>query len=243
MIIYGGNNMNVIVKNNDGTYYASKVFGIINNKVGVKYEQGWSYKYVVLNKTGNNILIIDEYAKTKHNIITYDTDKTDMTLDKNNIGKVNFLTEEEYAKILNNQITEDIIKKCQKYVVVYKDEYVDILTDKDINNVIEIFFGFHDAYVYNICENKDELKVTFLSEWGCNLEMVFSGNVTYKNMRTTQEGDLWWYDATIIIQEDKENNYRCVKLIDNADYKPEDDIEKFQCFFIGDKAKYRIIPN
>ena len=213
--------MKVIIKNSDGTYYASKVFGIINDKNC----SGWHYKYVVFDKKGENLVIRNEYKKTDHEILTFDADKSDMKLDDNFIGKVNFLSDEEYKKILNNKTTPDIIEKCKKYITHYKDDFIDITSEKDINNVMEVFFGFHDSYVSEIKEKKEELTVYFHSPWGCDLEIVFIGNTKYDMPWPNYE----FLNASLTLKD------AYVALIDYGE------TDEALCYFKGNKAKYRII--
>lgn len=236
--------MKVIVKLDNDKYYASKVFAIINNNLDDEYDKGWKYQYLVFDENNQNLVLINEFQENskylKMRILILDNDTSDMTLDENRIGKVNFLTDEEINEIINNKITsQEVLNKCKKYITSYNGEYLYIKNESDIKNLMWTSGGFHDGYIEDVKRNeKNELVVLFEGIWGCDIEIIFSPDVIYhvKETEDLDYPDKWWFDSKLLIHDD------LIIFVDSYDYNINDNLDNYSNWFKARSMKYKIIP-
>ena len=239
--IFRGEYMKALINHGDGTYHASKVFAIINDKIEDKWKAGYYYRYLVFDENNNKLYFQDEYAHNtkyiKKLLLIYDYDSSDMKLDEKGLGKVNFISKDELDKIINSgEYTNELLDKCKKYITKYDGEYIDIKNKNDIENLMCVSGDFHDGYIKEINRNNEgELVVLFDGLWGCNIEMIFSKDVEYNNGRSIEEGDVWWFSCAMIFKDNK------IYFADDECYTAEDDIKNYSTWFIAEKVKYRII--
>ena len=118
--------------------------------------------------------------------------------------------------------------------VVYKD----VLTDADIQELYKITGTFHDSCI-DFCEYYDDtLRLELYTPWGCNIELLFMGNVAYSiNLSFLAErGDPDWWRGTIAIKDG------VVYLYEGSANKTIDEIKCKVCWFQGQSLRYRVIP-
>ena len=232
--------MKALINHGDGSYHASKVFAVVNDKIDNKWDAGYCFRYLVFDEN-NKLYFQDKYANIQKNIETllliFDNDSSDMTLNENGIGKVNCISNDELEDIINSgNYTNELLEKCKKYITKYNGEYIDIKKENDIENLMCVTGGFHDGYIKEINKNNDgELVVLFDGLWGCNIEMIFSKDVEYKNDRSCDDGNIWWFSSSMIFKDNK------IYFADDDCYTAEDNIKEYSTWFIAEKVKYRII--
>ena len=165
----------------------------------------------------------------------YDNDTSDMKINENHCGQVNFLSDDEMKNILDGKVNDTILEKCMKYVDNNKIDYIEIKNDKDIQNFMLVSGYLHDGYIKKIFKNKNQLFITFDGLWGCKIEMVFEGNIQYQNQR--EENDLWWCSSSMVFDANE------IILTDDEEYQKGDDLQQVQTWFKAEKVKYKVIPN
>lgn len=235
--------MKAIIIHKDGTFHASKVFAVLNDKIDDEWEACYYFKYLVLDENNSKLYFQDEYAHgTKYIetlLLIFDYDTIDMTLDSNGLGKVNFISDDELNDIASlGKYSNKLLKECIKYATKYEGEYINISNENDIENLKCVSGNFHDGYIKDINKNeKGELVVLFDGLWGCSIEMIFSKDVEYENKRSFEEGDVWWSSCSMIFKHNK------IYFADDDCYSGDDDIRDYSTWFVAEKIRYRIIPN
>ena len=233
--------MKAIINSEDNNYYASKVFAIKNDYLNDVYKGGFSYKYLVLNKDYTNLVFVNEYDMKPHiytNVLIFDNDMSDMTINDEGVGKVDFISDSEIDSIIqNNTCSQEVLDKCKQYVVAYNGEYIDIKDENDIDNLMRLSQGFHDALINKIGRNENnELIILFDGIWGCKVEMIFSEDVEFQNLSNMDGGDPTWYGSTMLIDEDK------FFFVDQENYSIDKDLYEDATWFKAKNIKYKIIP-
>lgn len=238
--------MYAIVRNKDGSYYTSVVFGYFCKITATddykRYlESVYNKFYVVLNETKD--ALIKKYIFPSDNkyldpqILIVEADQQDWVFDDDNHGCVDFLHGVDfYAKemvidpvLLGQCITMDAM---QRY-----NEYVEIKTEKDIENLAWVSGGFHDAYIEKCELMDDSVYVLFDGVWGCKIEMWFEGEAAYSaKICDPQKDDPTWYGSSVLRHDG------FFYLVDEEDMIAED-IDDTYCWFKSRHVKYHVIPN
>lgn len=238
--------MYAIVRNADGTYYTSTVFGYFCKVTATDdYEQYLEsiHKqfYLVLNEKKD--CLVKKYVFPKGSkyldpkILIVDADQRNWVLDEANHGCVDFLHEvDAYSAEL--KLDSSMLKKCiaidaaQNY-----QEIVEVNDDSDIANLLWAAGGFHDAYIKKCERNGDVVHVLLDGIWGCQIELWFEGSPDFCiDSRDPEYDDPAWYGATVL----RANGV--FYLVDDEDMKVEDITDKY-CWFRGNHLKYHVIPD
>ena len=134
-------------------------------------------------------------------------------------------------------IPDEIMLKCKKLDESYKlKDYYEITDDSEIQRLMNISGYFHDAYIKELEDIDNGIRVLFDGVWGCNIEMFFLGDVTYDvESRDPETCDPNWYGSTMI----RKDGY--IYFVDVDEMKVED-IGKGYCWFRAKQVRYRIIP-
>lgn len=241
--------MHAIIRQGNGKYYVSAVFGYYNNvKSEDDYqrylERIYSPYYIVWDENRQKLVKVYEMEQgTKYmitQVLVVDESTDGWVVDEEGIGGVDFLTRELVDEIVESGNTPaDIIEKCKAVDEGYcYEEYKEIKTEQDINNLQCAAGWFHDAF---ISEEKllddGTLYILLDGVWGCKVEVWFSGDVEYDiSSRNPDEYDPYWYGSTILMQD----GY--IYFVDEDDMTV-DEIGKGYCWFKARHMKYHIIPN
>lgn len=241
--------MHAIVRQGNGKYYISPVFGYYND---VKSEDDYQRYlesvhtpyYVVWDEEGKYLVkCLEMQPNTKYlipQILIVDADRDNWVTDEEGVGGVDFLPRELADEIIENRIVPDeIYSRCKAMDAGYVyDSEPEIKTEKDIKNLEWVSGGFHDAYIEE-CRQLENgmLYVKFDGIWGCKIEVWFWGNVEYDiSSRDPEYDDPYWYGSTVIIQDD------FIYLVDETDMSV-DRIDAGYCWFKANHMKYHVIPD
>ena len=230
--------MKAIVRLGNGNYYLSKVFGVFNDSFVDSFKKN-QYYYLVFDESMKTLIPKFQYQQnTKYiipEILIYENDTSDMDMDQNHCGKVKFLSDIEIRNILDGEVRDTVLSKCKKYIDRRKLDYIEIKNTEDIENFMIVSGMLHDGYIKEISEKGNQLYVLFDDVWGCQIEMVFEGNIRYQNLR--EEGDVWWYGSSMVFDHDG------IILTDEEDYQVGEDLSRSLTWFKAKKVKYKVIPN
>lgn len=236
--------MKALIRLGKGKYYSSKVFAIINTKIGNEDKGRMASQYLVLNETGDELVLKYKYEQdTKYInllVLLYDCDTSDMILDDYGLGRVKFITEEELLNTaLNNKNDNNLLEKCKNYITKYEGDYIEIKNENDIENLMCVSGNFHDGYIKEIRNNPNgELVVLFDALWGCKIELVFSSDVIYHCGRSIENGDdVYWYGSSIIFDKG------LLLFVDKDKYEVGQLLYEDNIWFKSKDIKYKIIPN
>ena len=226
--------MHAIVREKNGNYYITPVFGYL----GGKYQY-----YFVWNKDRNRISKLSVYEENgrylTRGIIIVDSDQSNWIMDENGIGCIDFLTLDQLEEIVcMNDQPEDILKKCREMDEGYEyEERPEIKTEKDTEDLMWAAGCFHDAFIEKEEMQEDgKLYVLFDGIWGCKVEMWFWGNLEYDTSSRAEYGDKWWMDSSILFEDG------FIYLVDDEGITV-DKISKGYCFFKARHVQYHIIPD
>lgn len=217
--------MHAIIRQGDGKYYISAVFGYYKD---VKSEDDYqrylerihSPYYVVLDE--NKTHLIKWFAmkpNTKYlipQILIVDSDQKGWVVDDEGVGGVDFLSREDADKYISDRVVpEAVLKGCREMENSYEyNEYPEILTSKDIKNFDWASDNFHDACI-------EEQKI--LNDG--SLYLKFGGN-----------NDPYWYGSTVILKDG------FVYFVDEDEMTVEEITDGY-CWFKARHMKYHIIPD
>lgn len=233
--------MYAIVREGNGQYYMSMVFGYYD--MG-RNSNDYKHRYwVVLNKEKtalvNQATLFPDSKTLSPVVLIVDSDESNWRKDNDKMQSVDFLpTETLFDLIENNTISEELLQLC----IILDKEYVynpypEVSSEKDIKDLEEWVAGrFHDAYISKLEESENELYVYFKGMWGCDIEVWFSGEVSYDtSSRNPEEFDPYWGDSTVFFHDG------FVYLIDD-EYATVENAKDGWCWFKARHMKYHVIP-
>ena len=242
--------MYAIVRQGNGKYYTSTVFGYFHDVKSIDDYQRYlerihSPYYIVWDKTKTHLAkVFAIQPNTKDlipQILIVDTNKENWVEDdKTGMGCVNFLTRDVADRLTSSQeISPDIFEKCMFLENSFSyDSCPEVRTEKDIENLDWVAGGFHDARVQS-CTLQDDgvLHVHFDGTWGCEIDMWFWGDVSYCiESRNPESWDPYWSASSIFF----ENGY--IYLVGESDMSAEQ-INDNYCWFKAKHMKYQVIPD
>ena len=241
--------MHALIRQGNGKYYVSAVFGYYKD---VKSEDDYqrylekihSPYYVVLNPEKTALIkVFAMQPNTKYLIplvLIIETNQAEWITDEEGLGGVDFLPREKAdAYIALGSTPESILEKCFAIDQAYHyDEYPEIRTEKDVENLYWASGYFHDA---RIAEQKvlddGKLYLMFDGTWGCSIEVWFWGDVSYcTESRNPELYDPYWFGSTIILQDG------FIYFVDDDDMTV-DKITDEYCWFKARHMQYHIIPD
>ena len=235
--------MHAIIRQGNGKYYISAVFGYYRDISAVDYYESNPYWIVWDAEMKHLIRWLAMTPNTKYlipQILIIDSDQENWNIDNNGIGCVNFLSGELLDSILDkDDQPEDILEKCRLMDAGYVYEEVqEIRNAKDIEDLEWASGGFHDARIAKEELLQDgTLYLRFDGTWGCEIEVWFSGDLEYDtSSRNPDNYDPYWLGSTIILKDG------FVYFVDEEDMTV-DRISEGYCYFKARHMKYRIIPD
>ena len=234
------------MRNKDGSHYTSVVFGyfckITSTDDYKRYLEGIHNRfYVVLNEAKD--ALIKKYIFPSDNkyldpqVLIVEADQDNWLFEDDTHGCVDFLHgvdfySEEMAidpVLLGQCITMDAM--CRY------NEYVEIKTEKDIENLMWVSGGFHDAYIETYEQVADSVHVLFDGVWGCKIEIWFEGEAEYSvESRDPEEDDPTWYGSSFLMHDG------FFYFVDEEGVKTES-IDNTYCWFKSRRVRYHVIPN
>ena len=240
--------MYAIVKKQDGSFYKSMVFAHYYEKADAsesdhhKYIDSTYYNhfYVVLNQEKTKLIkqhVFDrsnKYLEPQIHIVDCSTDEW-VTIQEG-CSCIGFLRDIDLFSSHWN-ITPDTLQKCiEADQQESHSEYIDIKTERDIENFMAVSGGMHDAFIEEAKQDGDTLYILFDGCWGLKIAMWFEGDVSYSiSSRNPEEFDPYWFGSTLL----KENGY--YYLIDETDMSVDEITDDF-CWFKARSVRYHLIP-
>lgn len=232
--------MHAIVRKGKGEYYVSVVLGYYSDDS----TDVFTNYYIVLNEEKNKIVKQSSFNPIRKPhldsmILLIDDNQTDWIIQEDGYGCINLFDKKtllDYA--LGKEIPLDLLKQCKELDSQYMySEYNEIKNQTDIDRFMLVSGEFHDARILESQLLDDgTLKVTFDGLWGCNMEMFFSGNLSYcTESRNPEYWDPYWLGSSMYI----DNNM--IVFVDDEDVELED-ISDDYCWFKAEKVIYHIIP-
>lgn len=241
--------MHAIVRQGDGKYYISAVFGYYKDITATEdharyLEEIYKPYWIVWDAEKKRLIrwssMVPNTQYMIPQVLIVDAEQTHWNMDDEGVGCVDFLSRELLDSFLDEEVQpESILAQCRAMDEGYVyHEVVEIKTSQDIENLACVSGGFHDAYIVKEEPQDDgSLYLRFDGTWGCEIEVWFQGDLAYNtSRRDSGDFDPIWFGATVIL----ENGF--VYLVDEDDMTVED-ISEETCYFKARHMKYRVIPD
>lgn len=231
--------MHAIIRQGNGKYYVSAVFGYYTDaqELGNSQDRYGSY-WIVWNDKKERLIRVYSTKNLPDPVVIVDCEQSNWNTDEHDEGCVNFLDRILLDSFLDAEHQpEYILEACREMDMGYEyAEIREILTQKDIDDLRYTTNGFCDAYVIKekLLDN-DTLYLLFDGLDGYQVEVWFSGNLEYDTSRM-DVGCTTWCDSTLIL------NGGFVYFADWYDLTI-DNITKEPNYFKARHMKYRIIPD
>ena len=234
--------MHTIVRKGNGEYYVTVVLGVFYDNC---CDDTFGRYYIVLNEEKSNIVKqyvynLDKKPYLDKMVLVVDNDKSDWLFENDSCGYVSFFDKEHLLEYANGrEADKDIIKKCIELDGMFVfQEYNEILSQSDVDKLMLVSGGFHDAYIKEHLLLEDgTLKVVFGGVWGCKIEMYFNGDVSYCiESRNPELYDPYWLGSRMFVDNGM------ITFVDDEDVE-QDNINDNYCWFKAKKLFYRVIPN
>lgn len=241
--------MHAIIRQGNGKYYVSAVFGYYNNIKSTNDYQRYierihSPYYIVYDEQKEHL--VKCFAMKPHTthliplVLIVDSSTKDWIVDENGIGGIDFLPREVADKLTETgELPQDIKEKCLSIDEAFMyEEYHEIKTESDIENLEYASGGFHDAYIEEHRMLKDgTLYLLFEGVWGCKIELWLWGDLEYDTSSRDREEYLpYWLSSSLFFQDD------FIYFVDEAEMTVEQINEEY-CWFKARHMKYHIIPD
>lgn len=232
--------MYAIIREGDGNFYTSMVFGYYKTSDDSDYKNRF---WIVLNKSKTALMkqhVLQQNTKYLiPMVLITDADESGWNKISENEESVDFLpTGELLSMIDNNTVPSELTKKCIEMDSAYQFESIrTINTADDIRDLEWASGGFHDAFIAEKRESENSLYLLFDGTWGCKIEVWFEGDISYDtSSRDPEKFDPYWFGSTVKI----DNGF--IYLIDDEDISV-NDINSSYCWFKARTMKYRVIPD
>ena len=242
--------MHAIIRKGHGKYYVSAVFGFFSRlPKDNSYEESIAnirYPYfIVWNEEKTQLIKVHarvqntEYIIPQVLIVDYDTEGW-LSDEATGSEWIDFLPKALADNLVDTKtLPQDIKKKCLAEDENYTyQEYREITSQKDLDDLDYVSGGFHDGYIEK-AEMQDDGSLYILMEslWGCSIELWFSGDAEWNTSPRMQDGeDPYWLDSSLFI----ENGF--IYLVDDCDMTAEQITDNY-CWFKGRHLKYHVIPD
>lgn len=234
--------MYAIINQGNGKHYTSLVYARYEDKPITDGTNWWGIYYIVLNEDKTALIKHYAYDSTakpyiKKMIIYIDDNHDNWNIDETSgCGEVNITDRKSILEMVEHKTVSNELLALDKAITF--EPYPEIHNDKDIDKLMLASGYFHDAVIKQLEDKNDELYVLFDGVWGCNIEMWFSGDVSYDvSSRNTEEYSPYWLGSVMLI----DNGF--IYFIDDEDATIADAQGNNYCWFKARNVKYHILPN
>lgn len=232
--------MYAIVRQGDGKFYTSTVFGYYQPEDQSDYRNRF---WVILNREKTALIKQPVFQPdTKYlfrMVLVTDADKSNWNNENEKTQSVDFLPAKELPAMIDaGTVPRELTQKCIELDRAYVYEEIrQVKTEADIRDLAYAAGGFHDGYISELEWQGDTLRVLFDGTWSCKVEVWFEGDAACDTVsRNLETEDPYWFGSKIILRDG------FVYLIDddNADLEH---LNEGYCWFKAKHMKYRIIPD
>lgn len=219
--------------------YLSPVFArAIHKGDWNEYEQAYHTFCVVLSESKDKLINVDQYQNINENIevhiVVIDTDMENWVPKNQYYGSIDFLAKYDLEKI-SEQISSQDLKRCIEIGKNFNYQEVREVKDKkDVTDLMEASYNFHDAHINKIDTTKGEIRILFDKSWGSQITLWFKGD-SYYQINADDSNDNYWYDSSVFFKD----NYVYLCEGEDIEFHKGDGVSTF---FRGKKLYYRVTP-
>ena len=239
--------MYAIIRDGKGGYYTSTVFGYYcpvstQNSRKRRLESIHNQFFVVLSEDKKRLVKKEIFPRKNRRldplVLIVDEENENWVVNQEGHGCVDFLTEVDFEAagdepVLPPELLEQCIQMDSAY---FYQDYQDVRTEKDLQNLLCTAGGFHDAYIEALRQDGTQIYVLFDGIWGCRIEMWFEGEAACSVEARSSGKDPIWYSATLT---EKDGFY----YLGDDDPADVDHLDDQYCWFRARSLRYHVIPN
>lgn len=200
--------MYAIVLTEDGRCYGSMVFGFFCDiPTCGKPISDWKFRhhlyYLVLDSDKKRLVrqyrLDKRSGKADPTLIITDIDDSDWVYDGEDLGCAKILSPFD-GKSPETDIPREVLEQCIAADAAYHyEEYPEVRTQRDIENLLSAAMHFHDGGVdRSALEEDGTLYVSFADTWCCTVELWFSQIASFHI--GTEEGNCWCGGVQILLE-------------------------------------------
>ncbi len=237
-----------IIRNDDGTYYTSYIYGFYCrvNAESDRHEQYIIQKiynryYIVLNEQKNELVkkyVFDrEHKYLDPLVVLTDSHDEDWAYEdeKKYNGCLAILSAVD-LEAENIVLPPALLDECIALDSAYKfEEYKEINGEADIQNLNYCTGNFHDLRFEAVEQDEQGFHVILTEAWGMKLEMWFSGDAEYRPASEDAYKHVYPLGCTLL----RENGY--LYLIED-EFATLDGVDEYIGYIKGKSVRYHIIP-
>lgn len=232
--------MYAIIREGDGRFYTSMVFGYYKSSDEFDYENRF---WIILNKEKTALIKQPTLQPdTKYLIpmvLVTDADESNWNKKTKAEESVDFLPTHELPFMIDTgTVPEALTQRCIDLDQAYRFEEIrEVRAAENIRDLEWASGGFHDAYISELHRDGDILRLLFDGTWGCKVEVWFEGDVSYDTAsRDPEAEDPYWFNSKVILHDG------FVYLFDDENAELEH-LNEGYCWFKARHMRYRIIPD
>jgi len=233
--------MQAIIRCGSGRYYCTPIFGRYINKHSPESPFDW---YVICFDEAKEKLIQYPFYRYDRKpyldlmVLTSDSDLTGWVQNAQGYEGVSFLSQSEALVLIQSgDLPVGLRTQCMA-CDLHEDFscFRPVTNTADIRKLMSITGSFHDSIITKMESHPNgSLHVLFEGAWGCSVELLFSGDVSYcADSKSPEAGDPYWYESSIALKEGYV--YLIDAEIDVAD------LTNDYAWFKARSMQYRIIP-
>lgn len=173
--------MYAIINKGNGKFYTSMVFACYKDRQTENETNYWNQYVIFLNENKTALVkryFFDSSRRPYLNkmVIITDGNLKNWNIDDNTgCGELEITNRQSlFDMVRDGTVSDALLNLDNNY---FFEEYPEIKTSTDIENLTWASDGFHDACIKSMKKGDDVLYVLFDGIWGCKIEMWFSGDV------------------------------------------------------------------
>ena len=156
------------IKTKNG-FYDSIVFALFN--------KSWNSSVVVFNQNYDSLIFVKMW-KPKRNVFIYNDVQDEDWIENEKVKGYKWVLENISRKLFRTEINQRILGKCQELqATVVQSDWFELKTKCDVEGLMSIAFGFHDAYVKDMYVESGKQYILFDTTWSCEILFELDGSV------------------------------------------------------------------
>lgn len=234
--------MQAIIRLGNGKYYCTPVFGEYITKDRTANYDSFVVCFDEKKEKLVKVSLLDPQRKPYliPLVLTTDNSTDGWSTDASGYCGVSFLPFAEVLQYLNGAVLPtEILQKCAA-LDLHEDftGFVSLKKQSDCDKLMYLTGAFHDAKIEKYEQRPDgSLYVLFHGVWGCTVELLFAGEVSYcADGRDLEKYDPYWLDSSLVYRDGffylYDDMNACIEDLDDSFY-----------WFKSKSLQYRIIPD
>lgn len=217
----------------DNGFYNSIVFAIFN--------KSWKSQVIVFNQDYTALQFVRIFDR-KRNVYIYNTETNSDWIDNKKVKGYQWVLDKISRKLFKTEIDQSVLPQCRELqATVEQSDWIELKTKYDVEGLMEIAFGFHDAYVKDMYVESGKQYIHFDTTWSCEILFELDGSIEtnlIKDFGRIAIGNYFptIFDSAIFF----ENNM--IYWVDESACENSSDLDKSQYrYFCANQVKWKPI--